>query len=72
MIALKRLKMKRVKNILTTKEEVAKVREALEDKTREAFDRFDKARQACARQWMIACAVMKRATRPLARNRSAV
>jgi len=48
--------MKRVKNILTTKEEVAKVRQALEDKTREAFDRFDKARQACARQWMIACA----------------
>jgi len=46
--------MKRVKNILTTKEEVAKVRQALEDKTREAFDRFDKARQACARQWMIA------------------
>jgi len=51
--------MKRVKNILTTKEEVAKVRQALEDKTREAFDRFDKARQSCARQWMIACACQK-------------
>ena len=45
MIALRTLKMKRVKNILTTKEEVAKVRQALEDKTREAFDQFDKARR---------------------------
>ena len=34
----------KVKNLLTTKEEVAKVRESLEDKTREAFDEFVKNR----------------------------
>ena len=44
MIALRTLKMTRVKNILTTKEEVAKMRESLEDKTREAFDEFVKNR----------------------------
>jgi len=45
MIALKRLKMKKAKNLLTTKEEVRKVRKSLEDKTRVAFADFVKNRR---------------------------
>lgn len=45
MNSLKRLKMKKVKNLLSTKEEVRKVFSSLEDKTARAFNEFAKARQ---------------------------
>lgn len=44
MIALKTLKMKKVKNLLTSKEEMEKVRISLEKKTAKAFADFVKNR----------------------------
>ena len=45
MISLKRLKMKRVRDILTTREEMKKVRESLENKTATALADFVKNRR---------------------------
>jgi hypothetical protein len=45
MRALKKLKMKKVKNLLSTKEEVNKVFHSLEQKTSQAFAEFAKSKQ---------------------------
>jgi len=45
MISLKRLKLKEVKNLLSSKEEVGKVRTSLEQRTKQAFDEFAKSKQ---------------------------
>jgi hypothetical protein len=45
MRALKKLKMKKVKNLLSTKEEVNKVFRSLEQKTSHAFEEFAKSKQ---------------------------
>jgi hypothetical protein len=45
MNSLKRLKMKKIKNLLSTKEEVVKVRSSLEQKTSIAFDEYAKSKQ---------------------------
>jgi len=42
MRSLKKLKMKKVTNILETKEKIAKLRRRLENTTREAFEDFKK------------------------------
>lgn len=46
MIALKRLKMKKMKNFMSSKEEVRNARIELEEKTEDAFREFDRSRQA--------------------------
>ena len=45
MISLRGLKMKRVRNLLTTREEMKKVRESLENKTATALADFVKNRR---------------------------
>ena len=45
MNSLKKLKMRKVKGFLSTKEEVGKVRSALESKTAQAFSEFAKSKQ---------------------------
>jgi hypothetical protein len=45
MNSLKKLKMKKVKNVLSSKEDVNKVRTSLEQKTSQAFDAFAKSKQ---------------------------
>ncbi len=45
MRSLKKLKMKKVKNLLSTKEDVNKVRSSLKQKTAQAFVDFAKSRQ---------------------------
>ncbi len=45
MNSLKKLKMKKIKNLLSTKEEVVRVRSSLEKKTAHAFDEFAKSKQ---------------------------
>lgn len=50
MISLKKLKMKKVKNLLSTKEDVVKVYNSLEQKTAKAFAEFSKAKR---KSWEI-------------------
>ena len=45
MNSLKKLKMKKVKNLLSSKEDINKVRSSLEQKTDQAFIDFAKSRQ---------------------------
>jgi hypothetical protein len=45
MNSLKKLKMKKVKNVLSSKEDVNKVRTSLEQKTSQAFGAFAKSKQ---------------------------
>ena len=45
MNSLKKLKMKKVTHVLSTKEEVSSVRTSLEQKTAESFDNFAKSKQ---------------------------
>ena len=45
MNSLKKLKMKKVKNLFSVKEDVKKVRSSLEKKTNEAFVEFDRSKQ---------------------------
>ncbi len=45
MNSLKKVKMKKVKNLLSSKEDVKKVRSSLEQKTNQAFIDFAKSRQ---------------------------
>ena len=45
MNSLKKLKMKKVKNLLSSKEDVNKVRSSLEQKTAQAFVDFSKSKQ---------------------------
>jgi hypothetical protein len=45
MKSLKKVKMIKVDNILSSKEEVGKVRQSLEKKTVKAFDSFTKSKQ---------------------------
>ena len=45
MNSLKKLKMKKIKNLLSSKEEVRKARFSLEMKTEEAFADFAKSKQ---------------------------
>ncbi len=45
MNSLKKLKMRKVKNLLSTKEEINKVFSSLEKKTAQAFDEFAKSKQ---------------------------
>ncbi|MBT9440178.1 MAG: hypothetical protein KAT52_03825 [Desulfobacterales bacterium] len=45
MNSLKKLKMKKVKNLLSSKEDVNKVRSSLEQKTAQAFVDFAKSKQ---------------------------
>ena len=45
MNSLKKLKMRKVKGFLASKEEVGKVRSALENKTAQAFADFAKSKQ---------------------------
>jgi hypothetical protein len=45
MKSLKKVKMIKVENILSSKEEVGKVRQSLEKKTGKAFDSFNKSKQ---------------------------
>ena len=45
MNSLKKLKMKKIKSLLSTKEEVVKVRSSLEQKTAKAFDEYAKSKQ---------------------------
>jgi len=45
MNSLKKLKMKKVKNVLSSKEDVNKVRTSLEQKTAKAFGDFAKSKQ---------------------------
>ena len=45
MNSLKKLKMKKVKNLLSSKEDVKKVRSSLEQKTAQAFVDFAKSKQ---------------------------
>ena len=45
MNSLKKIKMRKVKNLLSSKEEVGKVRAALEQRTEKAFDEFARSKQ---------------------------
>ena len=45
MHAFKKLKMKKVKDLFSSKEDVRKVRSSLEQKTAQAFDEFAKSKQ---------------------------
>ena len=45
MNSLKKLKMEKVKNLLSSKEDINKVRSSLEQKTAQAFIDFAKSRQ---------------------------
>ncbi len=45
MKSLKKVKMKKVKNLLSSKEDINKVRSALERKTAQAFGDFARSRQ---------------------------
>jgi hypothetical protein len=45
MNSLKKLKLKREKHLLSSKEEVNKVRDSLEQKTTKAFNEFAKSKQ---------------------------
>lgn len=45
MYATKKLKMKKVKNILSSREEVQKVRQSLEKKTEKAYSEFAQSKQ---------------------------
>jgi hypothetical protein len=45
MNSLRKLKMKKVTTLLSSKEDVNKVRSSLEEKTAQAFDDFAKSRQ---------------------------
>lgn len=45
MNSLKKVKMRKVKNLLSSKEEVGKARAALEQRTEKAFEEFAKSKQ---------------------------
>lgn len=45
MNSLKKIKMRKVKNLLSSKEEVGKVRASLEQRTEQAFRDFAKSKQ---------------------------
>jgi hypothetical protein len=45
MNSLKKLKMKKVKDLFSSKEDVSKVFASLEQKTAQAFDKFAKSKQ---------------------------
>ncbi len=45
MNSLRKLKMKKVKNLISSKEDVRKVRSSLEHKTAQAFEDFAKSKQ---------------------------
>jgi hypothetical protein len=49
MISLKKLKMKKVYNLLDTKKKVERARNALEEKTEEAFQEFARNRRKAHR-----------------------
>lgn len=45
MNSLKKMKMRKVKNLLSSKEDVSKVRTSLEQRTEKAFNDFTKSKQ---------------------------